>query len=150
MADGCSRSMSPPARRLARSLGRATHTWVEISYSSDRSSWHRSVWFWCRRSEHALFFLLWIAVNVGLVAVSGFGGARLRAPFEPHLMVLGAIALCGARLDVAAIRIAPAICVSALLGWVTLSQVPTSPRDASRLRDRLAQGRGSQASGHER
>ena len=43
----------------------------------------------------AALFAGWIVLNVALVAITGFGGARLRAPFEPHLMVMAGAVLAG-------------------------------------------------------
>jgi len=54
-----------------------------------------------RRPFLATILLVWIVVNIGLVALSGFGGPRLRAPIEPQLIALAAIVLAGSyrRLD---------------------------------------------------
>ena len=49
----------------------------------------------CRRPRLAIFLLLWAALNVAIASVGGFGGARLRAPFEPFLVVLAAIVFVG-------------------------------------------------------
>ncbi len=38
---------------------------------------------------------LWIVLNITLTTLSGFGGARLRAPFEPHMIVLAGVVLAG-------------------------------------------------------
>jgi len=40
--------------------------------------------------------LLWALLNIGLTAITGFGGSRLRAPFEPHLVLLASVVLAGA------------------------------------------------------
>ena len=81
---------------------------------------------WSRRRDQASFLLLWILVNVALVAISGFGGARLRAPFEPHLMVLAGVVLSGVGFNRVKVLSGAAACVSVLLGWVTLAQLPGS------------------------
>lgn len=52
-------------------------------------------WVFARRSGAALFVGLWAAVNVVLLAAFTWSGARYRAPFEPHLMILGAVVLAG-------------------------------------------------------
>jgi hypothetical protein len=39
--------------------------------------------------------LAWTLLNVALTAVTGFGGSRLRGPFEIHLVLLAAVALAG-------------------------------------------------------
>src|SRR5437762_4661779 len=49
----------------------------------------------CRNTRLALAFLLWAGLNVAIASVGGFGGARLRTPFEPLLLVLGAVLLAG-------------------------------------------------------
>ena len=49
----------------------------------------------CRNRRLAAVLLLWAAVNIVIVGLSGFGGARLRAPFEPMLLVIGAVVLAG-------------------------------------------------------
>ena len=49
----------------------------------------------CRRPRLAIFLLLWAALDVAIASVGGFGGARLRAPFEPFLVVLAAIVFVG-------------------------------------------------------
>ena len=47
----------------------------------------------CRKPDRGAFLAAWIVVCFGLTVVSGFGGPRLRAPFEPHLMVGAAVVL---------------------------------------------------------
>jgi hypothetical protein len=37
----------------------------------------------------------WAVLNVALTAITGFGGSRLRGPFEIHLVLLAAVALAG-------------------------------------------------------
>lgn len=49
----------------------------------------------CRNTRLALAFLLWAGLNIVVASLGGFGGARLRAPFEPLLLVLGAVVLAG-------------------------------------------------------
>ena len=48
-----------------------------------------------RRWRVATLFGLWIVLNITLTTLSGFGGARLRAPFEPHMIVLAGVVLAG-------------------------------------------------------
>ena len=50
----------------------------------------------CRQPRIAILFLLWTALNIGIASVGGFGGARLRAPFEPFLVILAAVVIAGA------------------------------------------------------
>ncbi len=47
----------------------------------------------CRKPDQGAFLAAWIVMCFGLTVISGFGGPRLRAPFEPHLMVGAAVAL---------------------------------------------------------
>jgi 4-amino-4-deoxy-L-arabinose transferase-like glycosyltransferase len=46
-----------------------------------------------RRKDASLLAVLWIVLNLALVSLGGFAGPRLRSPFEPHLMVLGSVAV---------------------------------------------------------
>lgn len=71
---------------------------------------------------------LWIAMNVLLTALSGFGGARLRAPFEPHLMVLAAVVLAGRHESRGRGWLTASTALSALLAFALLPQVPGSLR----------------------
>jgi len=45
-----------------------------------------------RRKDASLLSAIWIVLNLSLVALGGFGGARLRGPFEPHLIVFASVA----------------------------------------------------------
>ncbi len=45
------------------------------------------------RRDASLVSAIWIVLNLSLVALGGFAGPRLRAPFEPHLVVFASIAL---------------------------------------------------------
>ena len=47
----------------------------------------------CQKPDCARFLAAWVVVCFGLTVISGFGGPRLRAPFEPHLMVGAAVVL---------------------------------------------------------
>lgn len=79
-----------------------------------------------RQRYAAAMLLAWIAVNLGLVALSGFGGPRLRAPFEPHLVALAAVVLSGGFEASGWKRLAPAAIVSLGLGAIVLPQLPRS------------------------
>jgi Dolichyl-phosphate-mannose-protein mannosyltransferase len=48
-----------------------------------------------RRTREAALLALWIALVVGLTALSGTGGIRYRAPFEPHLLALASVVVAG-------------------------------------------------------
>jgi len=80
----------------------------------------------CRKPFVATFLLGWIVVNVGLVALSGFGGPRLRAPIEPQLVALAAVVLAGRFDNVGKKLLAVAGLVAALLAVIVLPQLPRS------------------------
>lgn len=82
----------------------------------------------CRRPRLAIFLLMWTALNIGIASVGGFGGARLRAPFEPFLVVLAAVVVAGAwrRPHPAALAVAGVAGVMAAMA--TFPQIPNSLR----------------------
>lgn len=45
-----------------------------------------------KRRDASLLSAIWIVLNLALVALGGFAGPRLRAPFEPHLIVFASVA----------------------------------------------------------
>jgi len=47
----------------------------------------------CQKPDRAAFLAAWVVVCFGLTVISGFGGPRLRAPFEPDLMVGASVVL---------------------------------------------------------
>jgi hypothetical protein len=78
-----------------------------------------------KRRDASALAALWVGVNLLLVALGGFAGPRLRAPFEPLLVVYGSVAaLEGLR------RLGPfALAVSAAFSLATaLVLVPQLPR----------------------
>ena len=81
-----------------------------------------------RRRDHAAYLVLWVAVVSGLTALSGFGGPRLRAPLEPHLIALASVVAAGAWRTAAPGLVAGAGAVSLVLGAMVLPQVPASLR----------------------
>ena len=83
---------------------------------------------WCRNTRVALLFLLWAGLNVAVTVLGGFGGARLRSPFEPLLMVLAAAVLAGAWRRRSAAVLTTAIAVSLALALLVVPQVPRSLR----------------------
>lgn len=48
-----------------------------------------------RRTREAALLAVWIALVVGLTALSGTGGIRYRAPFEPHLIAFASVVVAG-------------------------------------------------------
>jgi 4-amino-4-deoxy-L-arabinose transferase-like glycosyltransferase len=80
----------------------------------------------CRRPDRALFLAAWILLCFGLTVISGFGGPRLRTPFEPHLMVGAAVALSGGWRRPRATWLAAASLVSLALLAAVLPQLGRS------------------------
>jgi hypothetical protein len=82
----------------------------------------------CRNSRVAAVFLLWAAINIAIASIGGFGGARLRSPFEPLLLILGSVVLAGNWKKRSAPTLAAAAAVSVGLGILVLPQFPQSLR----------------------
>ena len=80
----------------------------------------------CNRSMPATFLIVWIVINMGLIALSGFGGPRLRAPFEPHLIALAAVVAAGGFRKAGVTVVALAGLVSAVLAYIVVPQMPAS------------------------
>jgi 4-amino-4-deoxy-L-arabinose transferase-like glycosyltransferase len=73
----------------------------------------------CQKPDRAMFLAAWVAVCFGLTVISGFGGPRLRAPFEPHLMVgAGVVLACAWRRTRAGLLLVSALVSLALLSGV--------------------------------
>jgi Dolichyl-phosphate-mannose-protein mannosyltransferase len=72
----------------------------------------------------AALFAAWIVLNVALVAITGFGGARLRAPFEPHLMVMAGAVLAGGWRKPSRLGLAGAAAVVLVAALAVLPHVP--------------------------
>jgi len=77
-----------------------------------------------RRLAGAL--IVWTLVNVGIASIGGFGGARLRAPFEPILLVFAAVVVADGWRWPGRSSMIVATMVSVVLGAVMLPQVPRS------------------------
>jgi 4-amino-4-deoxy-L-arabinose transferase-like glycosyltransferase len=80
----------------------------------------------CRRPDRAWFLAAWIVVAFGLTVLSGFGGPRLRAPFEPHLMVGAAVVLASGWARPRAYALGAAAVVSIALLAAVLPQLGRS------------------------
>ncbi len=80
-----------------------------------------------RQPKVAILWLVWAAVNVGIASVGGFSGARLRAPFEPLMIVLAAVVLAGGCSWRRAWAV-PAAVLSIVMAATVLPQVPRSLR----------------------
>lgn len=79
-----------------------------------------------RNRTATLLFGGWIALNVTLVAITGFGGARLRSPFEPVMMLLAGIVLSGAWRPISRGAAALAVAGAAVGAWAVVPQLPRS------------------------
>jgi hypothetical protein len=80
----------------------------------------------CRNTRLALAFLLWAGLNVVIASVGGFGGARLRAPFEPLLLVLGAVVLAGGWRPRPRLMTTLAVALGLMMAIVVVPQLPRS------------------------
>jgi 4-amino-4-deoxy-L-arabinose transferase-like glycosyltransferase len=81
---------------------------------------------WCRDQERGLFLGAWVLVNLTLTVLSGFGGPRLRAPVEPQLMVLAAVAVTGTRRRANPVALAAAAIVATGFGYLVVPQLSRS------------------------
>jgi hypothetical protein len=82
----------------------------------------------CRNTRLALAFLVWAALNVFVASVGGFGGARLRSPFEPLLLVVGAVVLAGRWRPRPRWMVACAAALGAMMAIIVVPQLPRSFR----------------------
>jgi len=82
----------------------------------------------CRNTRLALTFVLWAVLNIAVASVGGFGGARLRGPFEPLLMILGGVVLAGGWRRRPRSAIALAVAVGLMMAVVVVPQLPRSFR----------------------
>jgi hypothetical protein len=82
----------------------------------------------CRRPWVAWLFVAWIGLNLVLTMVSGFGGARLRAPFEPHLVALAAVVMTLDYRDHRPSRLICAALPSFVLALIVVPQISSSLR----------------------
>ncbi|MGH9332281.1 MAG: ArnT family glycosyltransferase [Vicinamibacteria bacterium] len=80
----------------------------------------------CRRPDRGMFLAAWVLLSFGLTALSGFGGPRSRAPFEPLLMVFAAVTLSGAYRKARPLALAGAGLVSFALAATLVPQLGRS------------------------
>lgn len=79
-----------------------------------------------RRRDASLLSAIWIALNLSLVALGGFAGPRLRAPFEPHLIVFASVAALSGFRELRPRWLVLAGAVSLAAAGLLLPQVPRS------------------------
>jgi hypothetical protein len=80
----------------------------------------------CANRRLAAIFLLWTLINVAIASLGGFGGARLRVPFEPLLMILAAVVWSGTWRPAATPFTAIAAAIAIGMAAVVVPQVPNS------------------------
>jgi 4-amino-4-deoxy-L-arabinose transferase-like glycosyltransferase len=80
----------------------------------------------CREWRLAAVLLVWTGVNVVIASLGGFGGARLRAPFEPLLLILAAVVLSRGWHRPAPIAVAAGLLVSVGAAFAVVPQVGRS------------------------
>jgi hypothetical protein len=68
----------------------------------------------------------WALLNVSLTALTGFGGSRLRVPFEAHLVILASVVLAGGWVKPRIVPLALGIISTIVLVVVMLPQVERS------------------------
>jgi hypothetical protein len=79
----------------------------------------------CRGWRLTAWCVLWAGVNIGIASLGGFGGARLRVPFEPMLFVLAGVVCAGSwRRSGWPAR----FCAMAAIAALTVAFVPQVPR----------------------
>jgi len=82
----------------------------------------------CRQPRIAVLLLLWTALNIGIASVGGFGGARLRAPFEPFLVILASVVVAGGWRRPRAAALGGALLAGLVAAAAVLPQIPNSLR----------------------
>jgi Dolichyl-phosphate-mannose-protein mannosyltransferase len=82
----------------------------------------------CRQLRIAVLLLLWTALNVGIASVGGFGGARLRAPFEPFLVILASVVVAGGWRRPHPAALGGALLAGLVAAAAVLPQIPNSLR----------------------
>jgi hypothetical protein len=80
----------------------------------------------CRGRRLAVLFLLWTVINISIASLAGYGGARLRAPFEPLLLVLAGVVFSGGWRPAGAVALSLAGAAAALVAVAVVPQVPRS------------------------
>lgn len=85
-------------------------------------------WSLARNRRAAALVGLWAVMYVGLLVAFTWSGARYRAPYEPHLMVLAAVVLAGGWRRPPAAALAVAVAASLGAAWAVQASVPATAR----------------------
>jgi hypothetical protein len=81
-----------------------------------------------RRRTLAALFALWILTSVALAAIGDHGGTRMRAPCEPHLIVLAAVVFAGQWRRASRLALGLSAMLAALCALAIVPQMPRSLR----------------------
>jgi 4-amino-4-deoxy-L-arabinose transferase-like glycosyltransferase len=85
-------------------------------------------WALARNRRAAALVGLWVVMYVGLLVAFTWSGARYRAPYEPHLMVLAAVVLAGGWRRPRVAALAAAAAASLGIAWAVQASVPATAR----------------------
>jgi 4-amino-4-deoxy-L-arabinose transferase-like glycosyltransferase len=85
-------------------------------------------WAFARQRRAANLVALWAVMYIALLAAFTWSGASYRAPYEPHLMALAAVALSGGWRRPPSWALALAACASLFAAWAVSASVPTTAR----------------------
>ena len=85
-------------------------------------------WAFARNRRAAALVGLWVLLYIGLLVAFTWSGARYRAPYEPHLMALGAVVLAGAWRRPPVPALAAASAASLFVAWAVSASVPATAR----------------------
>lgn len=85
-------------------------------------------WALARNRRAAGLVGLWVVMYIGLLAAFTWSGARYRAPYEPHLMVLGAVVLAGSWRRPPLPMLAAVAAASLWVAWAVQASVPATWR----------------------
>jgi hypothetical protein len=85
-------------------------------------------WALARNRRAAALVGLWVVMYIGLLAAFTWSGARYRAPYEPHLMVLGAVVLAGGWRRPRWLVVALAAAASLWVAWAVQGSLPANLR----------------------
>ena len=77
-----------------------------------------------RRRRQASLIAIWIPVVIGLSLIAKYAGARIRSPFEPHMIVLASVVLAGTWERTSRARLASAAAVSLIVAVLLVPQIP--------------------------